>query len=110
MTNIQDDQLRDKIAEALQTTARCKIMDRIADGVCSASMSGIEYFPRWAQADEKYRAPFYEQADAILALAEREKRYREALEEIANYSYQYGQRVQLLKAMARRALGEEKAS
>lgn len=55
------------IAKALQSAGRQKILDSIKRGACSASMSGIEYFPEWDESPNRLRKPYIEQAKSVIA-------------------------------------------
>ena len=66
--------MRDAIVEAIargaQEAKRQSIIDRIKSGKVSASLSGVEYYPPWDDADQSLRRPYLDDAQAALAAIE----------------------------------------
>jgi hypothetical protein len=54
------------LAERLQAEDREAVVARIRRGECSASMSGIEYYPPWNETPPILKAPYLAKAEAVL--------------------------------------------
>jgi hypothetical protein len=67
---VADELQVEQVAKAMQTRKREQILERIRAGKVSASMSGIEYYPPWDEADEFLRKPYLEDAQAAIAALE----------------------------------------
>lgn len=84
--------VREEIANALYTLGRQKCLLYIYQKGGSASMSGIEYYVgEWEIADSVSRAPFYAQADRMLARMKEAGR-REGLRQAAEVANTWGER------------------
>ena len=60
--------LREAVARAMQSARRQAILDRINAGECSASMSGLEYYPPWEDETDASKGEVLKDADAAIAI------------------------------------------